>query len=342
MYKLTKSNFRGEVYMRRLGIFVFAAVILTLASCGGSKGKILAEVNGSEITEGDLKFLSEINPRIQAQIADPAGQRKIVDNLVEQDLFYQEALKRGINRDPLVKEKVDLYRRVIIAQSLLDAEANEAAKKYYDEHQDEFKKLKLSDIMVKYASPDEIKKAKKGEKLRTEQEALKIAAVAKSRIDAGESFSKVAGGTTDDPVSKARGGDLGPVSKGDKRMEARGMGAVIDKAFEMKVGEAAGPIKTDKAYHIITVTEAVELEPFETAKQGILFRVKNETKDKLLAHLKKNAKIIYPEDEKKKAEAKKKVEETKKAEADVKPPETSSTAPTAQPPAETPKAEEKK
>lgn len=291
--------------MKKSLLFVAVVIIAIAAGCSrGPSGKVLVDINGNKITEGDLKTLGEINPRIQTQLDNPAGQKRILDNLVEQELMYEEALKQGINRDPKVKTKIDLYRRVIIAQSLVDAETEKAAKKYYNEHQDEFKKLKFSTIMVKFSTPDEIKKAKKDEKLLSEQEALKKIEELKGRIDKGENFTKLAEENSDDVATKARGGDLGPVSKDDKRLEARGFGPLLAKALEMKVGEVSGPIKTDKGYHIITVTQGLELEPYEGAEQAILFKVRSDIRNNLLARLKKESKIVYPGEEKGKADTK--------------------------------------
>jgi uncharacterized protein (DUF169 family) len=67
--------------------------------------------------------------------------------------MYEE----GVNRDPLVKEKIDLYRKVIVAQSLVDNEIDKAAKKYYDNNPEEFKKLRLSQIEIKFAPKEEAK-----------------------------------------------------------------------------------------------------------------------------------------------------------------------------------------
>jgi parvulin-like peptidyl-prolyl isomerase len=183
--------------------------------------------------------------------------------------------------------------------------------------------LKLSDITIKFATPEEMKNAAKGEKIRTEQEALKVAEEAKARIDKGEAFAKVAQDLSDDQPSKGRGGDLGAGSKNDKRLEPRGMGPGLEKAFELKVGEVAGPIKTDKGYHVITVTRGIEVEPFDEAKQSILMKTGNESRTELLAKLKKDSKIVYPEQEKLAAEAKKKAGDqpapVKPAEAEAKP-----------------------
>lgn len=296
----------------RVALLLIAAVIL-VAGCGNrtSSGKVLVEINGDKITEGDLKFLGEINPRIQGQLDSPEGRQRILDNLVEQDLLYQQAVKEGVNRDAVVKAKVDLYRRVIIAQSLVEKEIEAAAKKYYEANPDEFKKLRLSEIMVKFTSPDQVKIAKKGKDAagtRSEAEALKVANELKAKIDGGAKFEEVAKESSEDAATKARGGDIGLVSKGDKRLEARGFGPLLEKAFELKVGEVSGPIKTQDGYFLITVTRGLEPEPFDEAKQAILFKVRNDSRQELLARIKKDAKVVYPDE----VAAKKKAEEEAK------------------------------
>jgi peptidyl-prolyl cis-trans isomerase C len=269
-----------------------------VANCGGglatSSGKTLVSVNGKKITEGDVDFLGTVNPRIKAQLASPMGKKRILDNLVEQELLYQEAVKKGINRDPEVRAKAELYRRVIVAQSLLDNELEQAAKKYYEENPDEFKNLKMSQIVIRYdANPPKGKKAKG---MHTEKQALSIANDVKARLEKGEDFAKVAAEVSEDMATKRRGGDMGLVAKDDKRFEARGYGPLVEKAYEMKVDEVSGPIKTENGYHIIKVTRGVELESFDDAKPAIEFKIKGKLKDDTVARLKKEGSVTFADE----------------------------------------------
>ena len=285
-----------------MGLFFTAVTVFILSGCGGttSSGDVLVDINGEKITKGDIVFLGEINPRIKAQLSSPSGEKRILDNLVEQDLLYQEAVKEGINRDPKVKAKVDLYRRVIIAQSLVDDVIDKAAEKYYKDHADEFKKLRFSQILIKFSSPEEIKKAKKAKKskgaakLHTEKQALKLANAIKAKLEKDANFAQLAREDSEDLSTKGRGGDMGLVSKTDKRLISRGYGPLLDKAFKLKVGEVSGPIKTNNGYSIITVTRGIEVEPFDEAKRSIIFKVRNDARQELLAKLKKDATIVYP------------------------------------------------
>ena len=274
-------------------IAVFGSMVV---NCGGGlttpSGKTLVSVNGKKITEGDVEFLGNVNPRIKAQLATPSGKKRILENLVEQELLYQEAVKKGINRDPEVRAKAELYRRVIVAQSLLDKELEQASNKFYEENPGEFKKLKMSQIMIRYGN----KKGKKAKGMHSEKEALKIATEVKARLDKGEDFATVATEVSEDMATKRRGGDMGLVAKGDRRFEARGYGPLVEKAYEIKVGEIAGPVKTEKGYHLITVTRGVELETFDDAKPGIAFKQKGKLKNETLARLKKEGSVTYADE----------------------------------------------
>ena len=287
------------------GVLVCLAATLVLAHCEGgvSSGKTVVSINGKKITEGDLEFLGTINPSIKGQIASPFGRKHIVDNLVEQELLYQASTKKGLQNDPKVKAKIDLYRRVIIAQALMENELETAAKKYYDTNVQEFEQLKMSQIMIAYATPEDLKKESGKKKAaqpkkRTEAEALQVAQALRARLDKGEDFAAIAKEVSEDPMSKARGGDMGPISRKDEKLERRGMSTLVEKAFELKVGELAGPIKTDKGYHIITVTAPAEQKTFEEVKALITAKQRNQARETLMADLKKNAKIKYPEEKK--------------------------------------------
>lgn len=277
--------------MKQLTLLFF----IFLISCGGGpKGKTLAEVGDKRITEGDLEFLSGINPGMASQLATPFGKKQVVDNLVEYELLYQAALKKGTQNDLRVKAKLDLYRKVIVGKEFVDREIENEARKYYDEHKNEFEQLRLAHLMIRYATPANLKqRGKEGEKRRTEQEALELANKTKARTDGGEDFAKLTQELSDDPVTKDQGGDLGFASKTEKRLERRGFAPLLEKAFTMKVGEVAGPIKTGEGYHLLKLTEPAGVRSFEEVKNQITFRIREEARNKILAELKQKIKVAY-------------------------------------------------
>ncbi len=283
---------------------VSSILLLTLTACGGSKlasGKTLVDVNSEKITEGHLQFLSSLNPQIARQVANPFGKKQLLDNLVEQELLYQAAKKEGLHRDAGVKAKIDLYAKVILAQAFIETQGEKEAKKYYDEHQEEFERLGLAHIMIRYATPEEIKAAKKAKKknnkLRTEPEALKLANQVYERLQKGEKFESLAKEFSEDELSKEQGGSFGPVSKNDPRLMRRGFQPLLEKGAALKVGEFAGPVKTTAGYHLITVTSPMEMSPFEEVKGQLSFKQRGEVRNKVLTELKEKGKVTYAEEQ---------------------------------------------
>lgn len=296
---------------------VIFSIALVFSSCSKSSEGVLVSVNGDEITQEEIDMIAKINPAIKFQLANPMARQRILDTLVAQALFYNEALKEGLNRKKEVKDSIALYKKAAVAQAYLDDRLEKAAEKYYKDHPDEFNTIGIAHIMISYApsaaQKDTAKKdnkAKEAKKSRSEGDALKIANEVKDLLDKGEKFSDVAAKYSDDESTKNRGGEMGAVSKNDKGMETRGYAPLMEKAFEMKVGEVSGPIKTNKGYHIITLTKGLEQEDFKNVLSGIIQKIGMEVKDKLLADLKSKSKIEYPGE--KKADEKPQVKEEAK------------------------------
>ncbi|WP_031372510.1 peptidyl-prolyl cis-trans isomerase [Lysobacter antibioticus] len=96
-----------------------------------------------------------------------------------------------------------------------------------------------------------------------EQKAAQLATQAKA---AGADFAAIARANSDDLGSKAAGGELGWVSKGDIP------GAFEDAAFKLKVGEISAPVKDDSGWHVIVVREVKsgEQQPFALVRDALL------------------------------------------------------------------------
>lgn len=290
--------------MKKAVLFLFS---LALVACSGdpySSGKTLVEINGTKITEGYLDFLSNINPNIARQLSTPFGKKQILDNLVEQEILYQAAKKEGIDHDSAVKAKMDLYQKVILAQAFVEGSTLKMAKEDYDKNPKEFEKLKLSHLMINFGTPEEMRAARQQKQKNdqvmvphTEKEALRLANQCLDWIQKeGKNFVTVAMERSEDLRTKESGGDLGRVSKNEPRLERIGYQPLLEKAFTMKIGEIAGPIKTTKGYHLITVTAPLEVIPFEEAKSQLLFRKKRDVRETVIAQLKEKAKVKYSEE----------------------------------------------
>jgi foldase protein PrsA len=101
--------------------------------------------------------------------------------------------------------------------------------------------------------------------------ALEAAKLVRAQLVAGADWATEAKAYSDDPGSKATGGDLGgPISKGQMVQEFE------DSVFSLKKDEISEPVKSAYGYHIIQVTGITE------AKQYTLAEVKDDITSTLL------------------------------------------------------------
>jgi len=329
----------------------------------GGSDKVLVSVGSQKITEKTIDELAAINPSIKRQIASPFGKKKLLSDLVEQELMYQAASKAGAANSEMVAKQLEFFKRyVIVPQVYLSEKLESEAKKYYNEHQDEFTKLRLSHIFISFGSnnpsskPDKGKKGKeailkkgKGKEEvkaeeqtpRSKEEAIALAASIKSRLEKGEDFAQLAETYSDDKLTSKSGGDLGLASKNEPRLMRRGFGPLLEKAFTLKEGEVFGPIELEKGVSIIKVTEAPRLQPFEDVEEQIKFNIREKVRGDLLSELKKEIQVSYYTEEENKPQGGQGNPESKTAPAQkgdegnkVTPPAEAYTTPTQTHPAE--------
>jgi len=294
--------------MRVLPLGILASLIFIFSACGQSgpagsadidsklkSGKELASRDGVTIHEGYVELLQQINPNIQNQLKTPAGKKRLVDNLLEQEILYRESVKRGIQNKPRYKEKAALYERVIISQGLLEEEIETQAKEYYGKNKEkEFSQVQIAHILFR------TRKARpgvKGDKGVTEAQAKAKAQEAKKKLDSGVAWEEVVTEYTDDRLTKSRGGDLGKISREDRRAARLQWKDLITAAFEMKMGDISDPIKARDGFHIIKITEAVSVAPFDEVSNRIKFKLRGQVKKEVLEELTGDSKIVYEDEE---------------------------------------------
>jgi peptidyl-prolyl cis-trans isomerase D len=131
---------------------------------------------------------------------------------------------------------------------------------YYQSHQDEFKQdeqVRASHILLLVNDK------------RTDAQAREQMEAIKRRIDNGEDFGAVARQVSEDPGSKANGGDLGFFGHGRMVKEFE------QAAFSSTPGRLVGPIKTPFGYHLLRVTgkRAAGVQPLAEVREQIRGRL---------------------------------------------------------------------
>ena len=194
---------------------------------------------------------------------------KMKKNFPDTKAFDEQLAKAKTTEQAMLKEieqklEVDNLMRARVEPSL-KAPSDEDAQKFYNENPKLWQRnetVQAQHILVKVdPKADAATKAAK----------KKAAEAALARVNKGEPFEKVAQEVSDDPGSKARGGELPPFSKGQ-------MTPNFEKvAFSTAPGKTSAVFETPFGYHFIKVKAK------EAAKTLKLEDVKNE----IMAHLKR-------------------------------------------------------
>jgi peptidyl-prolyl cis-trans isomerase C len=244
------------------------------AAAPADPAKVIARVNGMDITQGDLAIAA----------SDPALQLPDIPDAQKLDLLagYLIDLKLGAKAAEAAKvaDAPDFARKLAYNQdkTLLDEYLNQAAKKAVTPEA----ARKLYDETVKSMTPESEVRARHI-LVDSEDEAKKAA----QRVKGGEDFAKVAGELSKDPGSKTDGGDLGFFTK-DRMVEA-----FADAAFKMEPGQVSEPVKSQFGWHVIKVEEkrSKPVPAFEEMQAQVNTYLERKAQQDLIMSLRKDAKI---------------------------------------------------
>ena len=190
--------------------------------------------------------LKEINGRIPKYLEDSLSvkqKRTLVEQWVEEELLYQEALHRGIHRQREIQELIERSRRDLLIAELLDREiddqelniSEEMIRGYYERHKGAFLRDK-TEIRARHILVEDRKKANR----------------IRRRIQSGEHFEEIAKEESLDSSSALDGGDLGYFSEDMVDPE------LWSACLNLKIEAISKPMKTPIGYHIIEVLDKKE------------------------------------------------------------------------------------
>ena len=202
--------------------------------------------------------------------------RKVLDEVVDQKLLAEEAIKRKLDRDPAAQRRLAAARERILGDMLVESVVTDA----------------VSENAVRGLYQEQQKLAKTSEQIRarqivstTQEEAEAI----KKLLAAGASFEALAMERSVDAATRFNGGDLGYFTTD-----------VMPGAYEAalktaKVGDIAGPFAVDGGWALVKVEDRKPEEPItlEAARPQIVrFLTYDQIRD-LLEKLRSRAKPEY-------------------------------------------------
>ena len=79
--------------------------------------KVLAVVGEKEITNQDLELLfKSLDPQTSQQFNSEEGKKQLLQELVNQELFYLDAIDKGLDKSPEYKSEVERAKANILKQ----------------------------------------------------------------------------------------------------------------------------------------------------------------------------------------------------------------------------------
>jgi peptidyl-prolyl cis-trans isomerase SurA len=264
---------------------------------------------GSEVEEKAAPLLAEV-----ARLPDPgkrsaraaALRREVLERLIDDELILQQAtelklsitseqvdssieeIKRqnNINDDQLrealrgqgmtmaayradLKKQLLRFRVINIAVGSRVTISDDDVKAYYERHLKSGANVQVRASHIFVSIPDGADAATVTEKQAHAQKLLE-------RAQAGEDFAKLARESSDDPATRAEGGDLGYFGK-DMLPKA-----IEEMVFAMKPGEVRGPVRADRGFHVIKLVDrkAKDAKPLEEVKDDLRMQLRQKEMEK--------------------------------------------------------------
>lgn len=266
MHRLTASV-TGSV----LALFVAGGVA---AQDAPSASDVVATVNGTEITLGQMIITrSQLPPQYQ-QLPDDVLFNGVLDQLIQ-----QQVLADTLDSDPLrVTLALENERRALLAGEVVNQINNQSVT--------EEGVMALYDEMVAGMGPAEEFNAAHI-LVETEDEALAVIA----RLESGEDFAELARELSTDFGSGANGGDLGWF----------GTGVMVppfeEAVLSLEVGEVSAPVETQFGFHIVTLKETRDVTPpaLDQVRGELEAELRQRAIQERLASLLDSAEIARPE-----------------------------------------------
>ena len=223
-----------------ISVVLCAAMMVPVANANAADGnEVVAVVGSKQIT---VKDLSEKYDEVLKQTLNPPPKDVFLEDLIRYEMGVQEAYKRNIQDDPIVKERIrqEIYKGLIekeLGKQVSDIKVNEKEMQAYYAKNPE---IRTSHILIEFR-PDATADQKKASKERAQE-------IYEEVKHSKRPFEELVGLYTDDALSKRTGGDVGWQSS------VTLVPAYYQAALAMKVGEVRGLIETQYGYHIIKVT----------------------------------------------------------------------------------------
>ena len=196
---------------------------------------VLVIINGKPITLNEFnRRWASLPTSAQARYRASGGDRRLLEEMIGEELLMQEARRLGLDQSPMVRDSLERLKEKLVLDELVkhaladaDLVSEEEVDAYMAAHPNDFRppeQVRIAHIVVP-----------------TLAEAKDI----KRRYEQGTDFSTLATRFSRDSTSRAHGGELGSYKTGDGP-------AVEESAFiHLKPGAVSDPIESETGFRLV-------------------------------------------------------------------------------------------
>ncbi|MCC6137927.1 MAG: peptidylprolyl isomerase [Bdellovibrionaceae bacterium] len=220
-------------------VLMCLTIIFSVVVSSSAQAQVIAKVGNVEITQKDF---DEKYALIQEQLIDVPDRKTLLNDLISFEVGVQEAYKKGLDKDPIVKDRMkqELYKGFIekeLGPKVAKMAVSEAEmKEYYARYPE----IRTSHIMVEIR-PDATAPQKAQARARSKEI---FAAVSKG----GKKFEDFVKLYSDDVMSNNNGGDIGWQTR------LTHYPSLYRTAVKLKIGQTSNVVETPFGLFIIKLT----------------------------------------------------------------------------------------
>ncbi len=248
-------------------------LVAALAVAGPVFAQNAAVVNGKPIPSARVDQFVKLLAR-QGQPDSPQLREQIREELINREVFLQEAEKRGVSKKPEVQSELELTRQSVLIRQLFN---------------DYLEKNPVSDAQIQ-AEYDTIKKAQGEKEYRARHILVDDEATAKgliAKLKGGAKFEDLAK-QSKDTGSAANGGDL------DWSTPSNYVGPFADALTKLQKGQLTeAPVQTQFGWHVIQLDDVrdVQFPALDEVKPQIEEQLRQNKLREWQEQLRKSAKV---------------------------------------------------
>ncbi len=109
-------------------------------------GPVVARIGDRTITRAELdEAMADLPPQVRAQLQQGENLEAFLSQYVAQELLYDKAVKRGLDKDPAVRRRVEQLRKQMVVNRLIEDQLKDKVqideqdlRNYYQAHIDAF------------------------------------------------------------------------------------------------------------------------------------------------------------------------------------------------------------